>query len=453
MSVLARHTNVTRPARKLAQLLTVSLVAAAGMVLPASTAHAATEYGYDISWPQCPNGQPMPPSNTSFVIIGLTRGLAFTENPCLEDHLDWALDNDIKTQAYAMATFPTTAQLNTYGGRGPWPTRDRADRLRNVGYAEGRAAVASLDRLDWDPGVVWIDVEPRATQEWPSSTAAEKLENRYVITGLMRALDEAGYGYGLYSYLNGWNEITDGWQLTGVPVWAASGTLDYPDEALDKCTSESFSGGPVYISQWTDGTYDYNLTCGRASFESFDSSQFVDFPPRTQFFDEIEWLADNGISTGWVEPEGTRTYRAWEPIARDAMAAFFYRLAGSPAYEAPATSPFTDVTTSSKFFKEMAWMHDQGIATGYDDGTYRPLDPVNRDAMAAFMYRFKGSPAFTTPTTSPFTDITPSDQFFTEIAWLYSTGVSTGWSDRTYRPVTPVMRDAMAAFMYRLSEV
>ena len=101
----------------------------------------------------------------------------------------------------------------------------------------------------------------------------------------------------------------------------------------------------------------------------------------------------------------------------------------------------------------MTWMHAQGIATGYADGTFRPWDPVNRDAMAAFMYRYKGSPAYTAPATSPFTDVAPTDQFYTEMAWLRSTGVSTGWPDGSYRPVTPVMRDAMAAFLYRLNGI
>ncbi|QRZ62629.1 S-layer homology domain-containing protein [Rothia sp. ZJ932] len=38
-----------------------------------------------------------------------------------------------------------------------------------------------------------------------------------------------------------------------------------------------------------------------------------------------------------------------------------------------------------------------------------------------------------------------------EIAWLSATGISTGWPDRTFRAVSPVKRDAMGAFMYRLS--
>ena len=452
MAGLHRHSSPhRRTVSALARFLALALLLSIGSLVPTATVNAATQYGYDMSWPQCPNGQPMPPTNTSFVIVGLTNGLAFTENPCLASQVRWARDNGIPAQAYTIATFPTAGQLETYADVGPWPSANRADRLRNVGYAEGRAAAASLTKAGWQPGVVWIDVEPRPAQPWPSATSAQRMENRYILAGLMRALDEAGYGYGLYSYLSGWMEITDSWQLPGVPVWATVGLLDYPAEAEERCVSASFSGGPVYLSQWTDGSYDYNMTCGQASFADFVSTRFIDFPPRMLFLDDVEWLADSGVSTGWVEPEGTLTYRPWQPIARDAMAAFLYRLAGKPAFTAPTTSPFTDVQPTTQFYKEMTWLHSKGIATGYSDGTFRPGNPVNRDAMAAFMYRFKGSPAYTAPTTSPFADVTPSDAFFKEMAWLHSKGVSTGWPDKTYRPTTPVARDAMAAFLHRLT--
>lgn len=63
-----------------------------------------------------------------------------------------------------------------------------------------------------------------------------------------------------------------------------------------------------------------------------------------------------------------------------------YRMAGQPAYT-PSANAFSD-TRGVQFAKEMAWVKDKRISTGYPDGTYRPHAPVNRDAMAAFMYRF-----------------------------------------------------------------
>jgi serine protease len=113
-----------------------------------------------------------------------------------------------------------------------------------------------------------------------------------------------------------------------------------------------------------------------------------------QFYKEMAWLAEQKISTGWDEGNGVRTYRPLQAINRDAMAAFLYRMAGSPAYAAPAVSPFADVSTGQQFYKEMAWLAEQKISTGWDEGngakTYRPLQAINRDAMAAFLYRLKG---------------------------------------------------------------
>jgi hypothetical protein len=34
-------------------------------------------------------------------------------------------------------------------------------------------------------------------------------------------------------------------------------------------------------------------------------------------------------------------------------------------------------------------MAAKGYSTGWSDGTYRPLQPVRRDAVAAFVYRWK----------------------------------------------------------------
>ncbi|NWL11705.1 lysozyme [Paenarthrobacter nitroguajacolicus] len=176
-----------------------------------------------------------------------------------------------------------------------------------------------------------------------------------------------------------------------------------------------------------------------------------------QFTAEVNWLGSRGISTGWTEANGARNYRPLAPVARDAMAAFMYRLAGSPAFTAPAKSPFTDVATTNPFYKQITWLASKGISTGWIEAngtkTYRPFEPVARDAMAAFMYRLAGSPEFNAPAESPFTDVATTNPFYKQITWLASSGISSGWTEadgtKTYRPFEPVARDAMAAFMSR----
>ncbi|MDH2442374.1 hypothetical protein QDR37_00270 [Amnibacterium sp. CER49] len=222
---------------------------------------AAVDYGHDVSWPQCQGGLPMPPATTAFVVVGLTHGLAFTENPCLGEQMRWVRDHRVRAQAYLVATFPTPAQYDTYGTGGPWPSSTRADRLRNVGYAEGRAALGSLNGVRWHPERVWVDVEPRPRQPWPTSTATQRQENRFVIAGILVALTDAGLRSGVYSYPNGWRDITGSWSLPSVPVWSAAGRLDFASEASDLCVQRGFSGGTVQLAQWTDGTYDHDMTC------------------------------------------------------------------------------------------------------------------------------------------------------------------------------------------------
>ncbi|WP_284983702.1 S-layer homology domain-containing protein [Arthrobacter sp. efr-133-TYG-118] len=194
-----------------------------------------------------------------------------------------------------------------------------------------------------------------------------------------------------------------------------------------------------------DGPTGLGTAQGLTAFTPSSPPSFTDIPASYPFYVEVTWMAYNGITTGY--PDGT--FRPVQPVTREAMAAFLYRLKGSPTYIPPVISPFRDIGPLSSFYKEITWLASTGITTGYPDGTYRPLDPVNRDAMAAFLYRLAGKPSYTPPGASPFTDLTPASPFYLEITWLASTGITTGYADGTYRPLNPVNRDAMAAFMYR----
>ncbi len=180
-------------------------------------------------------------------------------------------------------------------------------------------------------------------------------------------------------------------------------------------------------------------------------SPFVDVVPgREVFAREIVWLADQGIATGWADG----TFRPYQPVLRDAMAAFMYRYSGSPAWGISASlSLFRDVVPGGLvFYKEITWLSATGVTTGWPDGRFGPFGAVNRDQMAAFLYRLAGSPAFTPPTISPFLDVPTSHVFYKEIAWMADTGISTGWDDGTFRPFESIKRDATAAFLYRFHE-
>lgn len=179
---------------------------------------------------------------------------------------------------------------------------------------------------------------------------------------------------------------------------------------------------------------------------------FADVPTNAPYYFEILWMAESGITSGSVDG-GLRTFRPLEPVTREVMAALLYTAAGSPEFTPPATASFSDVPVGAAYWREIEWMKAEGIAKGSADGTFRPLDAVTRQAVAAFLYRTAGSPDFTPPATASFKDLPVGVPFFHEIEWLTAEGVTTGvdngdgtWS---FHPLHGVTREVMAAFLYR----
>lgn len=232
------------------------------------TSQAADVVGNDISWPQCPvrqggYGNPMPSTGTAFVVVGTTRGLPFTANPCLTEQARWIRNAARPFHAYAMAGYPTRDQYARYGSRGPFGSANVLDRLRNVGYAEATDSIAALRRVGLRPPMVWIDVEKRTRQPWPDATTDPwaAARNRAVLEGMLEGHRRAGLPAGFYSNPQGWAAITGGWQRPDVPFWETVGTRGR-SVAAARCGRPGQNGGPVHLSQWWDARpMDWNMAC------------------------------------------------------------------------------------------------------------------------------------------------------------------------------------------------
>ena len=180
------------------------------------------------------------------------------------------------------------------------------------------------------------------------------------------------------------------------------------------------------------------------------TKHFVDVPDNLIFAHEINTLADLGVIRGWPD----RTFRPQISVWRDAVIAYMYRIAKEPSYTAPRTSPFLDVDQSQPFYKEICWAHSTGLTTGWKVRgglEFRPYQPILRDAMAAFLFRASGE-SLSGVNFGGFKDVSSSLVFEKEIKWMGSTGISRGWDDGTYRPFNQTTRAELAAFLYRYME-
>jgi len=89
---------------------------------------------------------------------------------------------------------------------------------------------------------------------------------------------------------------------------------------------------------------------------------------------------------------------------------------------------FGDVGSTHPFCYEIGWMSAAGITTGFagTPPTYQPSSPVTRQSMSAFLYRLAGSPEFQPPGSPTFLDVGTSHPFFREIEWMAFEGITTG---------------------------
>lgn len=128
-----------------------------------------------------------------------------------------------------------------------------------------------------------------------------------------------------------------------------------------------------------------------------------------------------------------------------------------------AGAGFSDVPATSSFCADIEWLARTGISTGTAVPPpalplFKPAEPVSRQAMAAFLFRF-AQPGQALPTCagpSRFADVDRGSPFCGAIEWLAAQGITTGAVDGAgrlvFNPASPVSRQAMAAFLHRFTQ-
>jgi DNA-binding beta-propeller fold protein YncE len=236
-------------------------------------------------------------------------------------------------------------------------------------------------------------------------------------------------------------------------VTESGGNLTRAFELVDGSPVETFlTGGDGLVVEARENplrVYASSLDDGTVTVIGAGTGPFSDVTGSHLFCRDIDWLVRGGITAGFSDG----TYRPTAAVTRQSMAAFLYRFAGEPSFTPPPKGTFPDVGKKHDFFLEIEWMNAEGIGGGFPDGKFRPAQPVTRQSMAAFLYRFAGEPAFTPPGSASFTDVPRSHPFFLEVEWLASTGITSGFADGRFAPGASVTRASMAAFLRRFDRV
>ena len=176
----------------------------------------------------------------------------------------------------------------------------------------------------------------------------------------------------------------------------------------------------------------------------------------SSYYSEIEWMMANGVMTG----DNTDTFRPDDCVNRAEFTKVLYSMTGGVQ---TLDQVFSDVEVEDWFAPYVATAAEEGIVSGYEDGTFRPAQCVTRAegvkmAMVAYESMLPDLDAYSY---SYYDDITEEDWFFDYFSDGFSLGVVPtshvvwieGEADVTYEPHEEMSREEVASLFYRLQTV
>ena len=237
-----------------------------------------------------------------------------------------------------------------------------------------------------------------------------------------------------------------------------------PDEGytVDKVTVTDASGKAVEVSPNGDGTYSFTQPSGAVTITvtfkvltdvsecprdaSCPMSGYTDLNMGEWYHDGIHYCLDeglmDGVDAGMFAPNAT--------TSRAMIVTILWRLQGSP--EAEAEETFTDVAPGDWYADAIAWAAAEGVAEGYEDGSFRPNDAITREQLAAMLWRYAASPE-TGGDLSAFADgDDTSDWAQQAMSWAVAQGLITGVDSDRLAPRGPATRAQTATILMRFAQ-
>lgn len=204
------------------------------------------------------------------------------------------------------------------------------------------------------------------------------------------------------------------------------------------------SHDPIYkttsLNAWVDPTDstlwpEFTNVYGKES----SSSDTVKVGPQLNRDDHVAYIM--GYPDGTVQPKGE--------ITRAEACTIFFRLLtdSSRDYYFSKTNDYTDVNAGDWFNNAISTLSNAGIVTGYNDGTFRPNQPITRGEMAKIIANFanlsKGGKSFT--------DLRGHwSKTYVELA--AGNGWIAGYPDGSFRPDQKITRAETVTMINRVLE-
>lgn len=136
-------------------------------------------------------------------------------------------------------------------------------------------------------------------------------------------------------------------------------------------------------------------------------------------------------------------------ITRGELAAMIARLSyGDDLPDGMYQASFPDVDSDAWFNKYIGYLEDKDVLSGYEDGTFRPMDTITRGEISAVIARAQRYDLISY--NNIFTDVTENDWAKDYIETLADKNIVSGYEDGTFGPYSPLTRAEAVAIINRV---
>lgn len=136
-------------------------------------------------------------------------------------------------------------------------------------------------------------------------------------------------------------------------------------------------------------------------------------------------------------------------ITRGELAAMIARLSyGDDLPDGMYQASFPDVDSDAWFNKYIGYLEDKDVLSGYEDGTFRPMDTITRGEISAVIERAQRYDLISY--NGIFTDVTENDWAKDYIETLADKNIVSGYEDGTFGPYSPLTRAEAVAIINRV---
>ena len=136
-------------------------------------------------------------------------------------------------------------------------------------------------------------------------------------------------------------------------------------------------------------------------------------------------------------------------ITRGELAAMIARLSyGDDLPDGMYQASFPDVDSDAWFNKYIGYLEDKDVLSGYEDGTFRPMDTITRGEISAVIARAQRYDLISY--NGIFIDVTENDWAKDYIETLADKNIVSGYEDGTFGPYSPLTRAEAVAIINRV---